>query len=301
MHVRDDHDRRRPRGARRRVGRPRARDAPAEPVPAPRLARRVVAPVRRRAAGSRSPSRAATDGSSALPRSSSGACAASAWRASSAAHESALADLLLAESEARVDRRAGCSTSCAGSRSTTPTCSGCPARLGIRPARGGPLPLIERVEAPVLLHARRLGRRLRGEDRAPRSATSTAAGCGSSARSARSSSSSAARATSSSRCSRSASACTSCAGAGRPDGSTFGTEDGPGVPPRRAARGSPTTTSCGIVHDARRRPAGGLPLLLRARRDDVRAPPRLRPGPRALLARARRDARDARASRPTTA
>ena len=44
------------------------------------------------------------------------------------------------------------------------------------------------------------------------------------------------RATSSSRCSRRRSGCTSCAGEGRPDGSTFGTEDGPALPSRRAAR-----------------------------------------------------------------
>ena len=85
------------RGARRRVGRPRARDAAAEPVPAARLAHRVVAPLRR-GGRARGPRRAARTGAwSGRAARRAPARAACAWRASWAGITRCCRTLLVAE------------------------------------------------------------------------------------------------------------------------------------------------------------------------------------------------------------
>ena len=277
------------RGARRRVGRPRARDAAPEPVPAARLARGVVAPLRRRRRAGAWTSSAATGGSWARCRSSCAGARACASPASRAAASRGAARPPARARRGRVRRRR-LTESLAAPAATSPTCT------GSRPAAGSPRrsargsTLIERIEAPVLDLARGLGRRLPREDQleeaqpAPPPAPP--------ARRARASSrSTVARALDELEPAlEEAFRLHALRWEGRPDGSGFATRRRQALPPRRAAAARRDRRAADR-HAAARRPRDRVPLLVRARGAHVRAPAGFRPCALALVARARQHAR----------
>ena len=137
------------RGAGRRMGRPRPRDAAPEPVPAARLAGRVVAPLRRRARSSPSRSPAATGGWPARSRWWCAGGPACAWRASWAAGPRSCPTSCSRRTPTRPSP-GSCSSGWPPAGATSPTSTAC-ARAAASPRRSARASaLIQRIESPVL-------------------------------------------------------------------------------------------------------------------------------------------------------
>ena len=138
-------------------------DAPAEPVPAPRVARRMVAPVRHGCPADGRSSPGATDklvGAAPLFIKRSGGLRVARFLGG---HESALADLLLAEGEdesTALGLRPGAAEAAVRLRRRLRTAR----RLGVRTGRRRQAPPRRACRGACAVDARRLGRRLLGQD-----------------------------------------------------------------------------------------------------------------------------------------